>query len=232
MRVGLSALIVLTLCAHAHADDDKPADERAVGLVVQGGGSLNAKVADHLAKRLRREGYSAVDDPLSKGALDTIANCFIIEDLVCARGVVEARATTPRLIFARIDDTSGAVVFDFTWFSAGRAPVVAKQSCSTCGSTWQGHTDDLMGTLLAGAEMPMVIEDPADAPLPVAPRSRFWPTLLIGVGAATLVTGGTLVYFGLRDGVEHKYVYPQLTPAGFALIAIGGGAMIGGMITW
>lgn len=225
MRVGLVALLLVLVGASARADD------RDVGVVVHGGGSLRAKIEDHLAKRLRKEGYTAVDDPLSKDALNTIANCFIIDDLACARGVVEARAKTPRLVFARIDDSAGAVTLDFTWFSAGHEPVVERTQCAECSDNWQDHTDDLVTKLAAAAEMP-IISTADEPPVRPKPRSRFWPTLLISLGAATLVTGGALLYRGLRDGPSHKYVYPQLTPVGITLIAVGGGAVIGGIITW
>lgn len=231
MRVGFVALLLVALVAQARADEART-DDRGVGVVVQGGGSLRDKVEAHLGKRLGREGYSAVDDPLSTDAINTLSNCFIIEDLVCARGVIEARARTPRLVFARIDDSTGAVTIDITWFSLGHAPVAASASCSNCSTTWQDHTDDLMTKLVAEAQMPIVTEPDTG---PIAPRkrkSRFWPTVLISVGAATLVTSGVLLYYGLRDGAEHKYVYPSLTPVGITLIAVGGGALIGGMITW
>jgi len=238
MRVavaGIVALWVVALAAPARAGvitDAETQDARAVGIVVQGGGSLRRKVQDHLEKRLRREGYTAVSDPLGKDALNTLANCFIIEDLKCARGVVEARARTPRLVFARIDDSTGAIAFDFTWFAHGRDPIAVRASCSECAAHWQDHTDDLVTKLTASAEMPILTEPEPDAEGPLTKRSRFWPTALITAGAATLVTGSLLLYYGLRDGPSHKYVYPSLTPVGITLIAVGGGAVIGGIITW
>lgn len=233
MRAGLVALLVVALAAPARADESKQ-DDRAVGVIVQGGGSLRSKVAGHLAKRLRREGYTAVEEPLGAEALNTLANCFIIEDLACARGVVEARAKTPRLVFARIDDTTGEVTIDVTWFSHGRAPIAAKTACSDCTVTWKDHTGDLLTKLMAQAEMP-VFTEPDEPEQPRKPRSvwsKLLPRVLVGVGAATLITGGILLYYGLRDGPEHKYVYPSLTPVGITLIAVGGGAVIGGIITW
>jgi hypothetical protein len=230
MRVGLVAMLLVALAAPARGDDTR-LDENAVGVIVQGGGSLRGKVASYIAKRLRRDGYTAVDDPLSKNALDTLANCFIIEDLACARGVVEARARTPRLVFGRIDDSTGEITLDLTWFSYGRAPVPAKASCARCNESWQDHTDDLLARLTASAEMPILpAPDPQDTPR--KPRSRLWPTLLVGAGTAALLAGSVLAYYGLRDGASHKYLYPQLTPVGITLIAVGGGAVIGGIITW
>lgn len=230
MWVGLVALMIVALAAPARADDAR-FDERAVGVIVQGGGPLRGKVEGHIARRLRRDGYTAVEEPLSSDALNTLANCFIIEDLACARGVVEARAKTPRLVFGRIDDSTGEITIDVTWFSYGRAPIPAKASCTQCGDSWKDHTDDLLARLTKSAEMPILPEpEPEDAPR--KKPSRLWPTLLITAGTLALVGGGVLAYYGLRDGPSHKYLYPQLTPVGITLIAVGGGAVIGGIISW
>ncbi len=230
MRAAFVALLVVAFAAPARADA-KP-DDSTVGVIVQGGGSLRDKIEQHITKRVRREGYTAVDAPLGRDALNTISNCFILEDLVCARGVVEARGKTPRLIFVRIDDSGGTVSLSFTWFSRGHEPIPAKSSCSNCAGTWQDHTDDLVSQLMSGAEMPIGNGPEPEPEIIHKGHSRLLPTLLISAGAATLVTGGALLYYGLRDGATHKYVYPQLTPVGITMIAVGGGAMIGGIITW
>lgn len=227
MKVGLVALALLLLALPARADSK--ADDRSVGVVVLGTGSLRNKIEDQLARRLRREGYTAVDDPLARSALDTVTNCFLLEDLVCAKGVVETRAKTPRVVVARIDDSTGTVVLGFTWFSQGRDPIDAKVSCSNCDATWRDHTDDLFAELTSKAEMPIITVEPD----PVQPkRSKLLPGLLIGLGAATAITGGVMLYYGLRDSPEYKYVHPKLTAPALGLIAVGGGALIGGMITW
>ncbi len=230
MRMGLVAAVVVALAASAHADD-AAFDDRAVGVIVQGGGSLGDKLKSHIARRLRRDGYTAVVNPLSGHALNTLANCFIIEDLACARGVVEARAKTPRLVFGRIDDTTDEFVIDLTWFSYGHEPVASTAPCPQCAATWQDHTDDLLARLTASAEMP-ILPEPEQPEAPRKKPSRLWSTLLISAGSAALVTGSVLLYYGLRDGPDHKYLYPQLTPVGITLIAVGGGAVIGGIITW
>jgi hypothetical protein len=226
MRVGVVALVlVVALSTLARAGN------RDVGIVVQGQGSLKSKVEDQLAKQLRAEGFTAVESPLSQSALDTLSNCFIIEDLTCAKGVVEARAKTAMLVFARIDDSTGATTLDLTWFSAGHAPLQERTSCASCSATAQDHTTDLVKKLAGRVESPVITQAPAEAPV-AKKHSKLIPGLLIGGGIATLVTGSALLYYGLRDGASHKYVYPQLTPVGITLIAVGGGAMVGGIITW
>ena len=224
-------LLLVAFVATARADDEQKLDDRTVGVVVQGGGGLRLRVEEHVSEKLRREGYTANDEPLSKDALNTIANCFIIDDLGCANGVFEARSRTLRLVFIRIDDSTGTTTLDVTWFSKGHEPVSAKRTCSECAREWKGHADELIATLSAQAQMPIVIESEPDPERP-ATRNKLWSRLLVGAGVATVITGSVLLYYGLRDGAEHKYVYPQLTPVGIVGIAVGGGAVIGGIITW
>jgi hypothetical protein len=205
MRTGLVALLLVAIAAPALADS------REVGVVVQG----NAKLETDVRAAVDGAGFSPVRKPLSRDGLDTLANCFIIEDLQCARSVVEARSKTPRLVFVRTDDATAIV----TWFSVGHAPLVERGDCAACA----------VDKLARSAPDPIV---KAEQPIWHEKHSRTLPALLIGAGAATLVTGGVLLYYGMRDGASHKYVYPQLTPAGIALLAVGGGAVIGGVITW
>jgi len=227
MRVGFVALVLLALALPARADST--ADDRSVGIVVLGTGPLRNKIEDHLARRLRREGYTAVDDPLAKSALDTVTNCFLLDDLTCAKGVVETRAKTPRVVIARIDDSGGSLTLAFTWFSQGRDPVDTNVSCTNCDATWRDHTDALFAELTSKAEMPIITVEPEPVP---QKRSKLLPGLLIGAGAAAAITGGVMLYYGLRDSPEYKYVHPALTAPALGLIALGSGALIGGMITW
>lgn len=220
---GLIVLVLLALTSGAHADDD-----RRVGIVVQGVAGWRGRVERHLIERLRREGFTAVEAPMSRDALDTLANCFILEDLGCARGVVEARAKTPRLLHARIEEAGGTVTFDLTWFSAGSEPIPEEKACPECDRTWTAELDGMVRRLATSAPAPVFRKGELDEP--EAPPSRFWPTVLITTGAATLVTGGVFLYYGLRDDESHKYIYPQLTPVGITMLAVGGGAAIGGIL--
>lgn len=200
--MGLVAFLALP----ARAEDD-----RRVGVVVQG----NEAVEKQLASQLRDEGYAAVSRPLPPKALDTLLNCFVLEDLACARGVVEARARTSRLLFARVESSDGA--FDLTWFSTGHEPIQKRG---------QGDWRPVLGSLVAGDDVPIVTDT---GPARARKRSKLWPRVLLTAGALALVGGGVSLYYGLRDGASHKYIYPSLTPVGISLIAVGGGAAIGGL---
>jgi hypothetical protein len=219
---GLVALALVALGSSARADDKR------LGIVVQGETRLRLKLQTYLAKTLQRDGFAIDDAPIGRKGIETLANCFIIEDLACVRGVVEARATTPQLIHARIEETSDGVTIDLTWFSSGNAPITERAACESCEAGWKEIVDDPVRRLEATAPKPTVTAT-EPGPERARQRSRFWPAVLVTLGSATLVAGGVFVYYGVRDGASHKYVYPQLTPVGIAMMAVGGGAAIGGV---
>jgi hypothetical protein len=226
---GFVVLALVATLSVAGADD-RPTDDR-VGLIVRGTAGLRGRLEDHLAKQLRREGFTAVDTPMSRDALETLGNCFIIEDLACARGVVEARAKTPRLLYARVEETGGSVTFDLTWFSAGSPPIAEHATCESCRETFTEQVDNPLRHLATTAPAPVLPEPEPEQPAP-SPPSRLVPLSLVAGGAVTAVAGGVCLYYGLRDGAAHKYIYPQLTPVGITLVAVGVGAAITGVILW
>ncbi len=225
---GLVVLALMTAVSAARADTSP--DDR-IGLVVRGTAGLRGRLEDHLAKQLRREGFSAVDAPMSRDALDTLGNCFIIEDIQCARGVVDARAKTPRLLYARVEQSGGSVTVDLTWFTAGGEPLAEQMKCDDCGETFTDQVNPLVRQLAAKAPTPIVPE-PEPEVAPPAPPSRVLPLTMVAGGSLTAVAGGVCLYYGLRDGASHKYIYPSLTPVGITLLAVGAGAAIAGAILW
>jgi hypothetical protein len=219
MRVLVAvALIAVTSTARADAGDDR------IGLIVQGTAGLRGRLEAHLAKQLQRDGVTAVVARMSRDALDTLANCYIIEDLACARGVVEARAKTPRVLYVRVEESGDTVTIDLTWFSAGSEPLAKHATCDSCSDTFAATADAPLKHLAAAAPTP-VIAPPE--PEPESP-SRFWPITMMAVGSVTFAAGGVCLYYGLRDDESHKYIYPQLTPVGIAMLAVGAGTAIGG----
>jgi hypothetical protein len=225
MRFAVVALLAVANIANARADD-------RVGIVVQAAPGLRGRLEEHLAAQLRREGFTAVDAPMSRDALSTLANCFIIEDLACARGVVEARSKTTRLLYVRVDKADHATTIDLTWFSAGNAPVAHKASCEDCRDVYDdafaAKADPALRHLAKSALAPTAAEPTYEEP--PAPPSRILPLSMIAGGAVTAVAGGITLYYGLRDGPSYKYVYPDLTPVGISLLAVGAGAAIAGYI--
>jgi hypothetical protein len=60
--------------------------------------------------------------------------------------------------------------------------------------------------------------------------SRLGPALLLIAGIGALGTGGVYLYYGQKGGPNEKYVYPDSTPVGIGVLAVGIGATIGGAI--
>jgi hypothetical protein len=221
----LVALALVAAVQTVHADD------APIGLVVEGDDPLRAQVESHLAGSLRSSGFQLVAPPLSAGALSTLANCMLIEDLACARGVVEARARAPRVLHAQVSPLVGGdgLTLALTWFSAGHAPVADSHTCESCATTWRTAATELVTRLAARAPAPSAIDTGPDPAPERRGRSRLWPRTLVVAGVLTAVAGGVTLYYGVRDGASHKYVYPQLTPVGIALLAVGGGVAVGGV---
>ena len=207
MRVASVLLVVAWLGAVARADAPD------VGVIVSSDKSLRTHVQDWVRKR----GYVVVGTPLSKDATNTFDNCFVIEDIKCAKGVFEARARSASLIYIAVDAESVAIY----WFVKDREPTGGKHACAGCNVTQ-----------LVDRELDALASTQTSLPVTKIVRpSKLWPSVLIGTGVVTLATGGVFLYYGLGiSGAEEKYIYPPSTPIGIALAAVGAGATIGGII--
>jgi len=146
MRYLPALLSLLVAAGAARADSDD-----AVGVVVTG--SMELDVASHLEAWLRRHGHTIVSSPLSKDAVNTIANCFQLDDLKCARGVVEARSKADSVVFARIESAGKDITFTTYWFVKGHEVISERRVCEECSEDdWHSLTDTMMKTL-AGSQV-------------------------------------------------------------------------------
>ena len=150
MRALVALLLVGAWTTAAHADD--------VGVVVTGDPTMQPQLAAQIEGWLRQHGNNLVASPLPADAVNTLIDCFVIEDASCARGVVEKRAKTPTLVFARVDvsDNASSGMRDATvtayWFDKGHDPVAERRTCEHCtDETLRTTTDGLMAAL-AGAQ--------------------------------------------------------------------------------
>src|SRR5678816_3947475 len=96
MRVCVAMLVVL-VSRSAYAGSD-------VGVVAVGEPSMLADLKSHVQHWIEAQGDTIVRTPLSRDALNTLVNCFVLEDVACARGVFETRARSFSLVYV------GAVV--------------------------------------------------------------------------------------------------------------------------
>lgn len=215
---GVAALIALVCAARlAHAGK--------VGVVTNGEPSLQPAVVKHFEKWLRNHGHDVVDNPMSIDAINTLSNCFTLDDLACARGVFDARAKTPTLVYVGIALNGTNITFNVYWFDKDKDAVGERRVCEKCeGNAWHGLTDKMLERL--GGDTTKVVYVGGNE----KHSSRLWPSLLMGAGIATLATGGIFFYYGSLGGADQKYIYPDSTPVGIALAAVGAGAAIGGTI--
>jgi hypothetical protein len=207
-------VVMLALVCGARA-----ASAGQVGVVTFGDETLRPAVGERFEKWLRKHGHDVVADPLSEDAINTLANCFTIDDLVCARGVFDARAKTETLVYVGIDAAGKNVTFSVYWFHKGKDAVGERRVCEKCeAGAWHGLTDKMLERLAGD---------------PVIKRerpSRVWPALVFGTGVATMGAGVIFLYYGTLGGSDQKFIYPDSTPVGIALAAVGLGATVGGTI--
>ena len=209
MRAALVLLAVVSLAGSARADAPD------VGVIVSGG---KPALKPHVQEWVRARGYALVGTPLGKDATNTFDNCFVLEDIKCARGVFDARARSASLIYIGVDDESVAIY----WFVKDREPTGGKHPCAGCDVA-----------ALVDAELAKLAATQTELPFTKRPPkpSKLWPSVLLGTGIVSVAAGGVFLYYGLGiGGADEKFIYPDSTPIGIALAAVGGGATIGGII--
>jgi PEGA domain len=92
----------------------------------------------------------------------------------------------------------------------------------------------LRGHKVASQKVTVAVDDTTavtlDADLEAARPSKLWPTVLLGVGVAAIITGSIYVYYGELGGEQQKFIYPESTPVGIGFLAVGVGATVGGAV--
>jgi hypothetical protein len=218
---GLLACLLVVACAARSAAAE--GERRGVGVLVVAEPQLKKQVDAHVRRWLRANG-KRIAAALSASAATTLGDCFLVDDQACARGVFEARTRTRSLVFVRAEASAVGVSIEMFAFVKDQPPTGARRSCAPCSpDSWRPLADDILTQLAPSL--------PTEAPFDEdPPPSRLGPALLLGAGVVTLVTGGVLLYYGLRDDAAHKYIYPDATAPGIVLCAVGAGAAIGGTV--
>lgn len=138
-------IVVLGLVGRAHAE--------GVGVVVTGDSTIQPQLAAQIEDWLRQRGHSLVAAPLRPDALGQLIDCLVIEDLACARKIVEAQGQAPRLMFAKAELVVTGTVRDITltayWFAKGADPMAARRTCAACtDASIHSTIDEVMSTLV------------------------------------------------------------------------------------
>lgn len=164
--------IVLALAASAARADG------SVGLVVQGDPLLQASMSVEVAQWLERHGHAVDAAALPADGVHALVDCFVLEDMACAREVVRSRSRTDAIVIARVDvrrsGSDRTVTIAAAWVSKSEAPRTQRSECARCTEDVLHITTDaimfsLKGTTAAAAPAPAPALEPrretfADAP--------------------------------------------------------------------
>jgi hypothetical protein len=130
-----------------------------VGVVVVGEPTMQPQLAAQLEQWLTKNGHQLVASPLPPEAITTMIDCFVIEDESCARGVVEKRARSESVVFARIDleaattDAERTVTVTAWWFDKGHDAIAERRFCERCTDlTLRSTADDLIAALASSTK--------------------------------------------------------------------------------
>lgn len=120
-------LVVVLLCLVSRAAS---AD---VGIVVHGEAKQRTVVKKAIEKWLRQHGHDVVDAGLSDKTVATLADCFTVSDLGCARTVVEKHADAESVVSVRVDDSvPEQLQLAGAWITKGRNVVSVQRVCENC----------------------------------------------------------------------------------------------------
>lgn len=195
MRSALVVLASLSVASSAHAEQ--------VGVVVTGEATLQPQVAAQVEGWLHDRGRTVVPGALEPSAINTLIDCFVLEDLGCARGLVDARSKTRSVIYAHIEVTPGDdgtrdIAITSYWFEKEHEAMSERRVCEHC-TTEAFHTmvDDLMLALVHTPPTMLVLpaETEMEAPPPKVEtkRDNRLRLGLMAAGAVGLVAGTVLL---------------------------------------
>jgi hypothetical protein len=253
---GLCALLALALLSLAAvpARADGSIDE-TVGVVVSGEAAMQPQLVAQLETWLRTHGHELVSTPLPPEAINALIDCFVIEDLACARQVVEKRAKTGSIVFAQVNLDSGRTAQDRNvtltvhWLDKGKDARSERRLCERCTDDAMRSTADTVMTVLTGDSVPRgrvtLRSKPSGAKVSIGGKElgRTPVTSRLPAGAHTVVfelgdrpaqTRSVKVEAGQVQTVNVAFPGPPMTArqklglaviAGGVLIVAGGGVL-------
>jgi hypothetical protein len=142
-------LLVLLFAPLAHAEQ--------VGVVVTGEPTMQPALVKQIETWLKKNGHTVVAVALPSDAINTLVDCFVIEDEGCARGVIDKRGRAKVIIYARVDVQAGGdldrtVTVSTHWFEKGQKPFSQRKFCERCvEATLRTTVDELMVALTKAA---------------------------------------------------------------------------------
>ncbi len=152
MRVVLALAMLGALGAPARAAGD-------VGVIVTGEGSIQPQLVAQLEDWLSRHGHAVVPSPLPPDAITALVDCFVLEDQKCARAIVEHRAKSSGVIYARVEIKNASngtrdVTLTVYWFDRGHEAIAERKICEHCtDQSLRTTADEVMKKLVGGGDL-------------------------------------------------------------------------------
>ena len=207
MKRALLLATLITFGATSAASAD-------IGVVVTGEATLQPQLLSHLESWLKRRGNNVYSSALEPDAINTLIDCFVVEDLNCARSVIDARAKADTIVYARVvvapaDNGMRDISIVGYWMQKGHETMAERRACHHCTEKeMHGLADDLMLGLAAQPPTSSHVHVPppttvaqGEPTTPVPPTtivegdqrpSRVVPGVVMGAGLAVAITGGVL----------------------------------------
>lgn len=212
-----------------------------VGVVVTGEVTVQPQLAAQLERWLHDHGREVVPGPLEPEAINTMIDCFVLEDLGCARGVVDQRAKSKAVVFARAEATQNRdgtrdVAVTGYWFQKQHDAIAERRVCEHCNDdSLHATVDELMHALVHDPPPPLgpqATDEPASSES--GSPMRWMPYALMGAGGAALLAGGIMIAID-EDidpaGRQHETI--RDTATGGVVFGLAGAAALGaGVYLW
>ena len=221
-----------------------PAYAERVGVVVTGEATVQPQVAAQLERWLHDHGREVVPGPLEPEAINTLIDCFVLEDLGCARGVVDNRSKSKAVVYTRAETTANAdgtrdIAITGYWFQKGHDALAERRVCPKCNDGLLHATvDELMLALVHEPPPPMPGTQPAavieETPAEGSSIPKWAPLGIMGAGAGMVVAGGIMILID-EDVNAEGLQEPNIcnTATGGVVLTIAGAAPIGvGYYLW
>jgi hypothetical protein len=178
------------------------ADAGKVGVVVTGEVSLQPPLVSQLEGWLRSHGFQVEAMALDPPATTRLVDCLTVDDSSCARGVVEAKARSESVVFARATRERSTVTLTIYWIVKGSPPVGGRRGCEDCNEEAVRSAADALIASLAPAAMTakgrLKLDSKPNGMIVMLDRQKIGVTPLeldiaAGDHSIVLVDGGTVV---------------------------------------
>jgi hypothetical protein len=211
-----------------------------VGVVVTGEATVQPQVAAQLERWLHDHGRDVVPGPLEPEAINTLIDCFVLEDMGCARGVVDTRSKSKAVVFTRAETTQNAdgtrdIAITGYWFQKDHDALAERRVCAQCNDELLHATvDELMLALVHEPPPPLAGAVPTEPTSEGSSIPKWAPVGLMAAGAVAVLAGGIMIAIDQDiDPMGKQQPNIRDTATGGVVLGLAGvGAAVGGYYLW